>query len=210
MCVVNSLTPTTKIVCAFDDSCPPPPHPPCPPQVPAVPARLPNPLSSALPSAGAPGNVNDSTYFGAALALPEAPSCSFWPPSCSRRRGWGQSPSYKASPDTFLFTGTTFSSGPWGHSLRQSRAELGRFLLSGRYCWVDLTGVGCSEGHREVQSDFLEQKPAWGLSALGLGSWGSWEEPPHPILGRGGSSYPALSRTMKAPDLCLYLCCHHR
>lgn len=144
-----------------------------PPQVPAVPARLPNPLSSALPSAAAPGNVNNSTYFRAALALPEAPSCSFWPPSCSRRRGWGQRPSYKALPDTFLLTGTTFSSAPWGHSLRQSRAELGRFLLSGIYRWVDLTSMGRSESHCEVQSDFLEQKPAWGLNALGLGVWDS-------------------------------------
>lgn len=163
---------------------------PMPPKVPAVPAHLPSPLSSALPSAAAPGNVNDSTYFGAALASPAAPNCCFWPASCSRRCGWGQSPSYKASPDPFLLAGTTSSLAPWGHSLRQSRAELGRFLLSGRYCWVDLPGVGYSESHCEAQSDFLEQKPARGLSALGLGGWGSWEEHPLPHPGWGRVTIP--------------------
>ena len=75
---------------------------------------------------------------------------------------------------------------------------------------MDLPGMGYSESHCEAQSDFLEQKPAWGLSALGLGGWGSWEEHPTTPSWVGEGHHTPASRALKAPDLCLCLCCHHR
>lgn len=94
---------------------------------------------------------------------------------------WG-CPTLACSPQllflaTFLFSKAWMGTKPllqsltryipahWDHLLLgslglQSGAELGRFLLSGSYCWMDLTGVGCSQCHGEAQSDFLEQKPA--------------------------------------------------
>ena len=97
--------------------------------------------------------------------------------------------------------------GALGPSLRQSGAELGRVLLSGRYCWMDLPGLGYSKSRCEAtfwsRTSLGSECPgAWGLGLVG-------RAPPAPSWVGEGHHTPA-SRALKAPDLCLCLCCHHR
>lgn len=107
-----------KIMCAFDDSCPPPQPPrPAPPRSQLSP---PAPSQPAVTSCCWP-LLWGTLMTACALGLPHP--CLQPPAAVSGHllvlegMDGDKAPSYKASPDTFLLTGTTSSSAPWGYSL---------------------------------------------------------------------------------------------